>query len=94
MYTGSQRVTVSLPKTLVIQIDRLAKHQFGRRSSVVRGALQRYVQLPENEFIANPNHRALMQQYEELKADHPYLSPQDHQLITILYDLKHTKGEV
>lgn len=86
--SSSQKVTITLPAGLLKQVDRLAEHEYGNRSSVIRTALLQLVREPHNKLIADPDSVAIAKMYQELKSRHPYLDPNDTKLIQFLYEQK------
>lgn len=82
----SQRITISLPAGLLQQVDRLADHSYGNRSIVIRNALLEFVRQPGNKLIADPDSVNIAKMHQELKAQHPYLNPDDAELIQFLYE--------
>lgn len=89
----SQRINITLPPGLLKQVDRLVEHNYGNRSTIIRNALLDYVRQPSNKLIANPNSVNIAKLYRELKAEHPYLNPDDAELIQFLYEQRTKKAE-
>ncbi len=91
---SSRKVTITLPEVLLNQVDRLAQHDYGNRSSVIRMALLQFVRQPSNKLVADPDSVAVAKLYQQLKAEHPHLDPDDATLIRFLYEQKITKAQV
>jgi metal-responsive CopG/Arc/MetJ family transcriptional regulator len=82
----SKKLTITLPPALIEQIDRLALHDFASRSDIIRLAVLKYVREPQNKIIADPDSVAIAKMYEDIKGDHPYLDPNDAELIKFIYE--------
>jgi hypothetical protein len=55
---------------------------------VIRAALLEFIRQPRNKLVADPDSVAIAKRYQELKAEHPFLNPDDSELIQFLYDQK------
>lgn len=82
----SQRVTITLDKSLLKMIDNLARYDYASRSDVIRQAIAEYMRDSSRRLIADPDSIATDKMYEAIKEKHPYLSPNDSLLIHLVYN--------
>ena len=85
------RTTFVIPKHLLQQIDNLVNHTLSSRSDIIRLALLEYVCKPEHKLIANPDKVAVEKAYKYIQEDHPYLNPNDTEMIMLLSEQKAAK---
>jgi predicted DNA-binding protein len=84
----SQKISICLSTKLLQKIDNLAEYSYANRSDIIRQALVTYVHDPSNVLIADPNAVVMQKAYEYIKDDHPYLDPNDFELIQFIYEQK------
>jgi len=84
----SQKITVTLPRQLLKQLDNVALHDFASRSDVIRIALLDYLSQPTRQVIADPEAVAVDKMYERIKKDYPFINPHDKGLVRFYYEMK------
>ncbi len=84
----SQKVTITLPATLLAKLDKLAAYGYASRTDIIRQAVVQLIHEPQNELIVSPDTVVTGKMYDYIKTDHPYLDPDDTVLIRFLYKQK------
>jgi metal-responsive CopG/Arc/MetJ family transcriptional regulator len=89
----SQKISVSLPTSLIQQMDKWANYEYTNRSDVIRTALLEFLRDPSRLIVTDPESIVTDKMYELIKDEHPYLNPRDEAMVKFLYDLKMSKME-
>lgn len=65
------------------QVEYLARRDYTTRSGILRTALVEYMKLPGNSKSAKNT-----QDFSEIMAEHPYVNPNDTELLQFFKDMK------